>query len=81
MFGGPADLMRPPPDADDITWTNYLFMRENPAGVQIERWVHWYGCGQWFHLTRDSLTHQIVRSSTLNESVAERPLSLTREGT
>ena len=45
-FGGPSHLTRPPPEADDKTWTSYLFTRQNPAGVHLERWQHLYGCGR-----------------------------------
>jgi sarcosine oxidase subunit delta len=80
VFGGPANLVRPPSDTDDVTWTNYLFVRENPVGVHVERWLHAYGCRQWFHVSRDSLTHQISSCCALNESLPELPLARTREG-
>jgi sarcosine oxidase subunit delta len=59
-FGGPAHITRPPLTCDDGTWTHYLYMRANPAGVHLERWCHSYGCGRWFNLARNTLTHEIV---------------------
>ncbi len=59
-FGGPAHCERPSPSVDDATWTEYLFFRDNPAGVHYERWAHTYGCGRWFNLVRNTLTHEIL---------------------
>ncbi len=61
-FGGPSDITRPPPEVDHKTWTSYLFNKENPAGVHVERWQHLYGCGRWFNVMRDTRTHEILRS-------------------
>jgi sarcosine oxidase subunit delta len=60
IFGGQSDLTRPSPTSDDKAWTGYLFNRENPQGVQLERWVHNSGCGRWFNVARDTKTHEIV---------------------
>jgi heterotetrameric sarcosine oxidase delta subunit len=59
VFGGPAHLERPAFESDDATWTAYLYLRDNPAGLQFERWHHLYGCGRWFNLARDTVTHEI----------------------
>jgi sarcosine oxidase subunit delta len=60
MFGGPAHVSRPLPEVDDATWTEYLFGRDNPAGVHLERWLHAFGCGRWFNMARDTLTHELL---------------------
>jgi sarcosine oxidase, subunit delta len=62
VFGGPSHLERPGPEVDDATWTAYLYFRDNPVGIQCERWLHLYGCGRWFNLARNTLTHEILRS-------------------
>jgi sarcosine oxidase subunit delta len=59
-FGGPAHVARPGLEVDDATWADYLFVRENPAGLNFERWCHSYGCGSWFNLVRNTLTHEIL---------------------
>ena len=59
-FGGPAHITRPAPDVDDVTWTDYLYARANPVGLHFERWLHAYGCGLWFNVARDTLTHELV---------------------
>lgn len=60
-YGGPAHLVRPePPEAvSDAAWANYLFTRANPKGSSLERWVHAGGCGQWFNLQRNTVTHEV----------------------
>lgn len=58
-FGGPAHLARPPPACSDEEWARYLFERENPKGLHLERWCHSHGCGQWFNVARDTVTHRV----------------------
>jgi sarcosine oxidase subunit delta len=52
-------VSRPPPSASDLVWSAYLYLRENPKGVHYERWCHSYGCGRWFNVARDTLSHEI----------------------
>lgn len=60
-YGGEADIIRPlePESVSDEQWTNYLFMRTNPKGKLLEQWCCSAGCGQWFKVIRDSVTHEI----------------------
>jgi sarcosine oxidase subunit delta len=51
--------MRPLIDCSDEVWGNYLFFRENPKGLHAERWRHTFGCGQWFNIVRDTVTHEV----------------------
>jgi sarcosine oxidase subunit delta len=57
--GGTSHLTRPDLDQSDETWGRYLFFRDNPKGRHLERWRHTYGCGQWFNLVRNTVTHEI----------------------
>jgi sarcosine oxidase subunit delta len=66
-FGGEAHLVRPGLDADDSTWADYLFNRENPKGIHFEHWLHKYGCGRWFQMARNTVTHEIVAVYTLQD--------------
>jgi sarcosine oxidase, subunit delta len=61
VCGGTSHILRPPLDANDRVWGEYLFFRENPKGWHLERWRHAYGCGQWFNLVRSTVTHEIVQ--------------------
>lgn len=62
QFGGEAHIERPadPAKASDAEWADYLFYRDNPKGLHYERWVHSFGCRQWFNVARDTLTHEIL---------------------
>jgi sarcosine oxidase subunit delta len=58
-YGGEAHVARPAAGADDAEWADYLFFRSNPKGDHAERWCHSFGCGQWFNVIRDTVTHEI----------------------
>jgi sarcosine oxidase subunit delta len=45
----------------------YLFCRSNPEGEQAERWCHSFGCGQWFNVVRNTVTHEIVATYAMGE--------------
>ena len=66
-YGGETHIARPPVDCSDEEWARYLFFRSNPKGSQAERWCHSYGCGQWFNLVRDTVTHEIVAVYKMGE--------------
>lgn len=59
--GGQSHIIRPTPSvgASDKAWAEYLYFRDNPKGIEYERWVHHAGCGQWFNVARDTVTHEI----------------------
>ena len=57
-----------PSDADERAWTRFLYYRSAPAGLFAERWVHSAGCRQWFHVLRDTLTHEISSTCRLDET-------------
>lgn len=38
-----------------------VYLEENPAGPQRERWFHALGCKRWLTLTRDTRTNAIGR--------------------
>lgn len=59
VCGGESHVRRPGPDVSDEDWADYLFFRRNPRGRSHERWCHDLGCGSWFNLARDTLTHEI----------------------
>jgi len=57
--GGEAHLVRAGTESTDAEFEAYMFLRTNTHGVNFERWLHQYGCGKWFHVVRDSTTHQV----------------------
>jgi sarcosine oxidase, subunit delta len=68
VCGGTSHISRPALDASDEPWGEYLFFRENPKGVHLERWRHAFGCGRWFNVIRDTVTHEILKSYAMTES-------------
>jgi sarcosine oxidase subunit delta len=68
-FGGESVRSRPeyPDRSSDAEWADYLFYRENPKGLHFERWVHRFGCRQWFKVVRDTMTHEIVEVCRMGE--------------
>lgn len=59
--GGAYEKARParPETLSDEAWVDYVTVSPNPAGPLAERWWHRRGCGLWFFLERDTLTHDI----------------------
>ncbi|MCG6904786.1 MAG: sarcosine oxidase subunit delta [Rhodobacter sp.] len=60
VYGGPVGPDRPGTDASDDAWRDYLFVVPNPTGPVQERWWHARGCGDWFTIWRNTVTHDIV---------------------
>jgi heterotetrameric sarcosine oxidase delta subunit len=49
-----------PIEADDLEADfARVYLRENAAGVQEERWFHLLGCRRWLTITRDTVTNRI----------------------
>lgn len=60
---GGALKPRRPDNAGEIAerdWIDYLTVPPNPIGPLRERWWHLRGCGSWFTLTRDTLSHDLL---------------------
>jgi heterotetrameric sarcosine oxidase delta subunit len=45
--------------APTAAWTDYVYLRDNPAGLHRELWQHSGGCRSWLVVTRDTRTHRI----------------------
>ena len=61
-YGGQAGIAYPddPSALTDEQWAQFVFFRENPKGVFVERWSHTAGCRRWFRAVRDTRTHRFV---------------------
>ena len=69
--GGEAHVKRYGPGSTDQEFEQYLFSRENPKGVHLERWRHANGCGKWFHAARCTMTLEVF--GTYSAQVLEPP--------
>ncbi len=58
---------RPAPDADFSRWAEYVYLRENRQGLQVEWWYHRSGCQGWFVVERDTTCSTRHRSFGLSE--------------
>ena len=61
-YRGDATVKRPEslePSAIEA-WVDYVYLRDNPAGLHKEHWHHSAGCHSWLVVTRDTVTHEIV---------------------
>ena len=62
-YFGDATPERPDPARPDAAaaFHAYVYLRDNPAGPHDELWYHTSGCRSWLRVTRDTLTHEILR--------------------
>lgn len=57
---GDAGPRRPVgPDATAEAMTDYVYLRDNPAGPLEELWYHGLGCRSWIVVARDTKTHAV----------------------
>lgn len=59
---GDATVRRPLDEragADDPMF-EYVYLRNNPAGLHREHWYHGAGCHGWLVVERDTYTHALV---------------------
>lgn len=62
ILGDASLLVRPDWQADDAddAFYEYLYLRDNPAGLHRELWFHEQGDRSWLVITRDTVTHEVV---------------------
>ncbi|MFK8032934.1 MAG: sarcosine oxidase subunit delta [Hyphomicrobiales bacterium] len=62
-LGDSTLLNRPDWQADDAQrqFHDYLYMRDNIAGEMSELWYHERGDRSWLVITRNTLTHEIIK--------------------
>lgn len=66
-LGDVSMLMRPdghigePTEKAMTDMHDYVHLRDNPAGLHRELWYHEQGDRAWLVVTRDTVTHKIVK--------------------
>ena len=64
QFGGePAVRPIPAASVTDEAWADYLYVRGNRKGLHRELWCHGGGCGRWFVVDRDTVSHAIIATA------------------
>lgn len=48
-------------DGAEQAFFDYLYLRDNPAGLHRELWYHEGGDRSWLVVTRDTVTHEITK--------------------
>ena len=72
--GGEAHIARPLAEnrVSDKEFADYLFYRDNPKGVFLERWRHSAGCRRWFNMVRDTVSHEIIEIYPMGQKPASK---------
>ncbi len=79
VYLGDASLMERPAIndpaqlSDDATidaFHDYLYLRDNPAGIHRELWFHEQGDRNWLVVTRNTVTHEIINCELAREVAA-----------
>jgi len=47
----------------DAALYDYVYLRDNPAGLLSEYWYHGAGCHRWLVVERNTRTHRIIAAS------------------
>jgi len=61
-YGAEAGVAYPadPSTLSDAEWARFVFVRANPKGPLLERWVHTQGCRRWFEVVRNTSTNELA---------------------
>ena len=57
----------------DAEFEKFFFIRDNPKGVNYERWRHIHGCGRFFNAVRDTVSDKFL--TTYKSGVKKPTLS------
>src|SRR5262245_63043764 len=67
-----GDPNEPLDDSLRQRWVDYVYLRDNPAGLHRELWQHVGGCRAWLLVTRDTATHAILRVEPARQAALAR---------
>lgn len=68
-YRGDATVTRPAPDAPIDAFHDYLYLRRNPRGWQVEWWQHNSGCRAFLRVLRHTMTHEVRGVVTADETL------------
>ena len=74
VYKGDAMLIhRPDWQAEDAVaqFTDYGYLRDNPAGRARELWYHEAGCTAWLVVERDTVTHDVFSVGLVERADAD----------
>ena len=67
-YRGDAAPRRPDARADEAAFGDYVYVRDNPAGLFREYWHHSAGCRAWIVVTRDTRSHAVLEARPATEA-------------
>lgn len=53
-------------------FNDYVYLRDNPAGIHRELWFHEQGDRSWLVVTRNTVTHEILDAELARDVVMRR---------
>lgn len=68
-YRGDATVTRPGADSGTEAFHDYLYVRRNPRGWQVEWWQHSGGCRSVLKVVRHTVTHEIRAVAMASETV------------
>ena len=75
---GDASLLDRPDgmaEGAEAAFYDYLYLRDNPAGLHRESWFHEQGDRSWLVVTRHTVTHEIMTVELARDVARKRSLS------
>ncbi|MGE3371447.1 MAG: sarcosine oxidase subunit delta [Rhizobiaceae bacterium] len=68
---GDARLLHRPDgmaEGAEAAFVDYVYLRDNPAGIHRELWFHEHGDRSWLIVTRDTVTHEILHAELARDA-------------
>lgn len=59
IYQGDAIMLTRPSNDDPTAFSDWLHLRDNPAGRTRDLWYHEAGCCAWLVVERDTVTHAV----------------------
>lgn len=75
VYLGDSSLMdRPDPGSVDSEqlFYEYMYLRQNKAGIHKELWFHEQGDRSWLIVTRNTVTHEILEVTLANDKALHK---------
>ncbi len=75
VYLGDASLIDRPDWQDPLAaekFHDYLYLRDNPVGNHRELWYHEQGDRSWLVVTRNTLTHEIIKVELATDVARKR---------
>jgi methylglutamate dehydrogenase subunit B len=75
-LGDASLLNRPDAASADASnaFNDYVFLRDNPAGLHRELWYHEQGDRSWLIVTRNTMTHEVLGAELARDYILKAEL-------